>query len=149
MLFPTFTFILGFLPVTWVIYFLLAKKSDTLPTVWLVATSFIFYSWFNWSYSLLLASSILGNWFFAELLYRYRSKLILAVGILCNILLLGYFKYYDFFVENINAWVGTDWALKHILLPLGISFFTFQQISFLQNSTKLQQVFQLILTYIL
>ena len=132
MLFPTFTFILGFLPVTWVIYFLLAKKSDTLPTVWLVATSFIFYSWFNWSYSLLLASSILGNWFFAELLYRYRSKLILAVGILCNILLLGYFKYYDFFVGNINAWVGTDWALKHILLPLGISFFTFQQISFLQ-----------------
>ena len=87
----------------------------------------------NWSYSLILAGSILGNWIFAQWLMRQRSKWVLALGIIANVVLLGYFKYYDFFVENINAVFGTSWTLKHILLPLGISFFTFQQISFLQQ----------------
>ena len=132
MLFPTFTFILGFLPLTVIIYFLLAKKSTNAARIFLVAASFIFYSWFNWSYGLILAGSILGNWIFALLLYRKRSKAILLLGIICNLLLLGYFKYYDFFVENVNLLFGTSWLLKNILLPLGISFFTFQQISFLQ-----------------
>ena len=62
-----------------------------------------------------------------------RSRLIFILGVICNILLLGYFKYYDFFIENLNALFGTSFLLKHILLPLGISFFTFQQISFLQQ----------------
>ncbi len=132
MLFPTFTFILGFLPVTAVLYFLLAKKHPAAARGFLVAASFVFYSWFNWSYSLILAGTLVMNWCFASLLYAKKSRLILALGILCNILLLGYFKYYDFFVENVNALFGTSFVLKHILLPLGISFFTFQQISFLQ-----------------
>ena len=131
MLFPTFTFILGFLPVTAIIYFLLAKKSILISRIWLIAASVVFYSWFNWSYGLILAGSVLFNWFFAQWLIRNRSKFILTLGIIGNVLLLGYFKYYDFFVENINCFFGTSWALKRILLPLGISFFTFQQISFL------------------
>ncbi|MBE6364803.1 MAG: MBOAT family protein [Lentisphaerae bacterium] len=131
MLFPTFTFMLGFLPLTALVYFLLAKKSIPAARVWLVIASFVFYSWFNWSYSLILAASILINWFFAQCLYKKSSKIVLTLGIICNVLLLGYFKYYDFFVENINAVFGTSFLLKHILLPLGISFFTFQQISFL------------------
>lgn len=133
MLFPTFTFILGFLPVTAIVYFLLASRSVTLSRLFLVAASLVFYSWFNWSYSLILAGSILGNWFFAGMLMHNRSKWVLASGIIANVALLGYFKYYDFFVENVNALFGTAWTLKHILLPLGISFFTFQQISFLQQ----------------
>jgi D-alanyl-lipoteichoic acid acyltransferase DltB (MBOAT superfamily) len=122
---------LFFLPVTAVVYFLLGKKTITGSRLWLVIVSFVFYSWFHWSYSLLLAGSLFVNHLFAQWLYKNRSKLILFFGILCNVLALGYFKYYDFFVENINAAFGTDFALKHILLPLGISFFTFQQISFL------------------
>ena len=133
MLFPTFTFILGFLPLTTLVYFLLAKKNITVSRVWLLAASFVFYSWFNWSYSLILAGSILMNWFFAQMLLRCKSKIILTLGILCNVFLLGYFKYYDFFIENLNLFFGTSFLLKHILLPLGISFFTFQQISFLQQ----------------
>ncbi|MBO7330136.1 MAG: MBOAT family protein [Lentisphaeria bacterium] len=133
MLFPTFTFILGFLPLTTLVYFLLAKKNITASRVWLLAASFVFYSWFNWSYSLILAGSILMNWFFAQMLLRCKSKIILTLGILCNVFLLGYFKYYDFFIENLNLFFGTSFLLKHILLPLGISFFTFQQISFLQQ----------------
>lgn len=133
MLFPTFTFILGFLPLTVLVFFLLAKKNIVLSRVWLLGCSFVFYSWFNWSYFLILAGSILMNWFFAQCLLRHRSKILLAAGILCNVALLGYFKYYDFFVENLNQFFGTSLLLKHILLPLGISFFTFQQISFLQQ----------------
>jgi len=132
MLFPTFTFILGFLPITVIVYFLLVRKSLLAGRIWLIAASLVFYSWFNWSYFFIIAGSILGNHFFAQMLYRKKSKLIFLTGIIFNVLLLGYFKYYDFFVENINAAFGTAWTLKNILLPLGISFFTFQQISFLQ-----------------
>ena len=132
MLFPTFTFIIGFLPLTVVVYYLLARHSRNLSRVWLTLASFVFYSWFNWSYFLILGGSLLMNWFLASLLYKKRSKVILTLGVVCNVLLLGYFKYYDFFIENINAVFQTSFMLKHILLPLGISFFTFQQISFLQ-----------------
>ena len=132
MLFPTFTFILGFLPLTAAGYFLLAKSNLRLARYYLIIASFVFYSWFNWSYSLILAGSILGNWCFAQWLNRNRSKVVLALGITANVILLGYFKYYDFFIGNINAVFGTSLLFKHILLPLGISFFTFQQISFLQ-----------------
>ena len=133
MLFPTFTFILGFLPVTVIVYFLLTKRSIFLARLWLLGASFVFYSWFNTWYFLILAVSILLNWGFAQCLMRWHSKWIFIAGILCNVLILGYFKYYDFFVENLNMFFGTSFLLKHILLPLGISFFTFQQISFLQQ----------------
>ena len=132
MLFPTFTFLFGFLPLTVIVYFLLSSRSRIASQIWLVLASFVFYSWFNWSYSLILGGSLLMNWIFAQLLYKKQSKIILTIGIICNVLLLGYFKYYDFFIENINAVFQTSFLLKHILLPLGISFFTFQQISFLQ-----------------
>ena len=133
MLFPTFTFILGFLPLTAVIYFLIAKKNPALSRIWLIGASFVFYSWFNWSYFLILGASIAVNRIFSQILCKHRSRSIFILGILFNVLLLGYFKYYDFFVENINTFFGTSWTLKHILLPLGISFFTFQQISYLQQ----------------
>jgi len=65
-----------------------------------------------------------------------NRKLILFTGVSTNLLLLFYFKYFDFFVENINAVFGSSFALRHILLPLGISFFTFQQISFLADTYR-------------
>ena len=129
MLFPTFTFILGFLPLTAVVYFLIARKNPALSKIWLVGASFVFYSWFNWSYFLILGASIAVNRLFAQMLHKKPRRTVFILGILFNVLLLGYFKYYDFFVENVNALFGTSWTLKHILLPLGISFFTFRQIS--------------------
>ena len=111
MLFPTFTFILFFLPVTVLLYFLLSGKYPAIARWFLVAASFVFYSWFNWSYSLILAGTLVMNWFFANLLYMRKSRWILALGIFCNVLLLGYFKYYDFFIENINAVFGTSWSM--------------------------------------
>ena len=65
MLFPTFTFLFGFLPLTVIVYFLLSSRSRIASQIWLVLASFVFYSWFNWSYSLILGGSLLMNWFFA------------------------------------------------------------------------------------
>ena len=100
MLFPTVTFMFGFLPVTIILYFFLAKRNIKFAHIWLIGASFVFYSWFNPYYGLILAASVLFNWFFAQWLIKNRSKVILALGITGNILLLGYFKYYDFFVEQ-------------------------------------------------
>ena len=132
MLFPSFTFLLGFLPLTVMVYFLLTRWNGVYGRIWLVAASLVFYSWFNPSYGLILGGSVAGNWIFARILYRRKSLWLLWLGILCNVFMLGYFKYYDFFVENVNMLFGSSFMFKHILLPLGISFFTFQQISFLQ-----------------
>ena len=67
---------------------------------------------------------------------RNKSKIVLMTGVILNLLVLFYFKYFDFFVENVNAVFGSSFPLKHILLPLGISFFTFQQISFLVDTYR-------------
>lgn len=67
------------------------------------------------------------------------KKTLFILGILFNVFFLGYFKYYDFFVENINHVFGSSLLLKRILLPLGISFFTFQQLSFLVSIRKKEE----------
>ena len=131
MLFPSFTFILFFLPITLVLYYLFGAKNRTAAHIWLVLASFVFYSWFNYSYFLILLGSILGNYFLASLLWKKPSKLVFTIGLIANIGLLGYYKYCDFFIDNINHLLNLSMPFKHIVLPLGISFFTFQQISFL------------------
>ena len=133
MLFPSFTFVLAFLPLTLLGYFLLGKRSGTAARVWLLCASLVFYSWFNHSYFFIIAGSIVVNYALSQLLWKKQSKLVFIFGALLNIAFLGYFKYYDFMVENINALFGSSLILKNILLPLGISFFTFQQISYLHS----------------
>lgn len=71
----------------------------------------------------------------ADVLARYR-RIVRIAGCVCNLGILGYFKYYDFFIENLNAALSTDFSVKHILLPLGISFFTFQQLSFVLDRCR-------------
>ena len=91
--------------------------------------------YFNVYYLFIIVASILINYFISYLLTFFRTKTAgrigLLVGIGINLALLFYFKYFDFFIENINYLFQTDFNLKHILLPLGISFFTFQQLSFI------------------
>ena len=72
MLFPSFTFILAFLPVTAILYFLLGKYSRNAARIWLLAASFVFYSWFNHTYFLILLGSILGNYLFASVLWARK-----------------------------------------------------------------------------
>ena len=131
MLFCSYIFLFLFLPLTVLCYYLLNRLHPLAGKISLLGASLFFYGYFNPVYLLLLLGSLVFNFLLGELLQKRKDRLLLTVGITVNILLLGYCKYYDFFVSNINMLFGTDWTLKHLLLPLGISFFTFQQISYL------------------
>lgn len=134
MLFCSYVFILAFLPLTVLFYFVLSRYNHNVGKMWLLIASLFFYGYFNPSYLWILCGSLFFNYFWGELLFRKQSNILLVLGIIGNLLLLGYCKYYDFFVENINFIFNAGWNLKHIVLPLGISFFTFQQISYLVDA---------------
>jgi len=101
---------------------------------WLVFASFFFYGWWNAAYIFLLLGSILFNYAAGILLSENQGKRILIAGVAANLGLLGYFKYSNFFIDNINALVGSDIIFNQVVLPLAISFFTFQQITYLVDS---------------
>ncbi len=132
-LFCSYIFVLLFLPLTVAGYFLLNKIDNRAGRCWLLAASLYFYGYFNTAYLFLLLGSLVFNYFIGFLLYSHRKRWLMIFGIAVNLFLLGYCKYYDFFVENLNSLFGTDFVLKHLMLPLGISFFTFQQISYLSD----------------
>lgn len=136
MLFNSYIFIFIFLPIAllgW--YFLNYKKAYQAAKYFLAGMSLWFYGYFNLYYLAIIVVSILGNYLLSYVMKFSKTKttarLGLIAGLLFNLGFLFYFKYYDFFFENINAVFHTGFNLKHILLPLGISFFTFQQISFI------------------
>jgi D-alanyl-lipoteichoic acid acyltransferase DltB (MBOAT superfamily) len=143
MLFNSYEFIFLFLPITFFIYFfLLSKKLFTAAKGFLVFSSLFFYSWFNLAYLPLILGSMLFNYIIGNSLNEKNSrgkiskKSILTFGIVINLSLLGYFKYYDFFISSVNYAFNSNIELLHLLLPLAISFFTFQQISYLVDSYK-------------
>src|SRR6185312_9144877 len=98
---------------------------------WLIIASFFFYGWWNPKYILLLAPLIVANYFLGLYLLNTRSRPMLVFGVTLNLAVLGYFKYANFFIDNVDALLGVDWDLKKIILPLAISFFTFQKIAYL------------------
>ena len=142
MLFNSYEFIFLFLPITLILYFWLNKyNKNRLAKAWLVIASLYFYSYFHKLYLILITISILVNYFIGQKLSSNKynviqRKILLTIGVVFNLGGLGYFKYYDFFVRNINNLLGTNFTLLHILLPLGISFFTFQQLSFIVDSYR-------------
>ncbi len=138
MIFSTYRFIFLFLPVTFFGYFGLSHlKQYTLAKIWLIIMSFVFYAAGSPAFFPFFMGSVFGNYICGTSLIRMQSeqgiqrKLLLAVGILGNVGLLGYYKYTDFFIENWNFITGQSVPLMHIILPIGISFFTFQLIAFL------------------
>ncbi len=141
MLFNSYEFLFCFFPVVLILYFLLGRLEHNAPRqIMLIAASLVFYGWLNPSYVFIIISSILVNYAVMLLLFRDFSdtvrKCILTGGIVFNVLLIGYFKYYDFFISNLNTLFKTDFALKYIALPLGISFYTFQQIGFIVDAYR-------------
>lgn len=140
MLFNSFYYILLFLPLVFTAYFTLSACHPKLGKVCLVIASFFFYGWWNTTYLKLLAASILINYLFAWLMQKnshaLTRKCLLTAGILFNIGLLAYYKYAHFFIDNTNALLNTHLALKEIILPLGISFFTFTQTAFLVDTYR-------------
>lgn len=141
MLFNSYIFVFIFFPVCLIGYYgFIHWKKRELAQLFLVAMSFWFYGYFQVNYLLIMLLSIAGNYVFHCLLSRpvsaRRSKCLLALAVTANLGILFYFKYYDFFISNINAVFGTSFMLRHILLPLGISFFTFQQIEFIVDTYR-------------
>lgn len=142
MIFNSFEFIFLFLPIVWILYYVLGRIHIPFAKTWLLVASLFFYGYWNPAYLPLILISMLLNYAIGAFLGRDRGGVyrrgILTAGILFNVLLLGYYKYYDFFVENINVVFGEDLVLKNILLPLAISFYTFQQIAYLVDSYRLE-----------
>lgn len=131
MLFNSYIFVLLFLPLCLIGYFTLNHfKKYTLSQAFLLGMSLWFYGYFNFSYLFIIVASMLVNYGLYLVIRRTRGtgrdKLVMILGVLINIGILVYFKYMDFFISNINAVFKTDIKLLGILLPLGISFFTFQ-----------------------
>lgn len=143
MVFSSYVFIFAFLPVVLLGYYLLSHiKNSIYQRLFLIGASLFFYGFYNVKYLLLIIASMAVNYLIALFIQKWNkqrralSKAMLAAGVLFNTALIGYFKYYDFFVSTINSVFKTDFNLRHILLPLGISFFTFQQLSFLVSVFK-------------
>ena len=139
MLFNSYEFIFLFLPFTFFTYFYLNKKRLTeVAKGFLVLSSLFFYSWWNVIYLPLILGSMVFNYCFGVELNKENSKIskkfILILGIAANLILLGYFKYSDFFISNLNFVFNTQIPHLNLLLPLAISFFTFQQIAYLVDS---------------
>lgn len=128
MLFSSMTFIFMFLPVVCAVYFLLKEKYRN---GWLLFASIVFYGWGEPRYLPIMLVSILLNWAGALCVERMRrKKTAVAVTLILNLAFLFYFKYTDFVIENINEAFGTHFNLLKIVLPVGISFYTFQAMSY-------------------
>ena len=142
MLFNSYIFVLLFLPVVLVGYYLLNHfKLYRMSSIFLLGMSLWFYAYFNIIYLAIIVASIVINFLFYKIftttrLSKWINKILLIIAISLNVGALFYFKYWDFFIENINSLFATDFALKRLILPLGISFFTFQQLSFIIDSYK-------------
>ena len=157
MLFNSFEFIFLFLPIAVIGFFGVSRVRHELGTAWLVLASLFFYGWWDYRYVPLLLGSILFNYLVGQRLERLAfgheiergghvtadmphhgaRKAWLAFGIVLNVALLGYFKYTDFFLGTWNALAGAMvFDLPHIVLPLGISFFTFTQTAYLVDAYR-------------
>lgn len=141
MQFNSYIFIFLFLPLVLLLWYGLNHiKCYRLAGIFLAGMSLWFYGYFNTYYLAIILVSMGLNYLLSFLISKIPEqsahsqalhRVCLAAGILLNLGILFYYKYYDFFIENINLAFHTDFALRHILLPLGISFFTFQQLSFI------------------
>ena len=143
MLFSSYEFIFLFLPLVFFGYFyLLSKRLATGAKSFIVVASLFFYGWWNMAYLPLILLSMLFNYTIGTSLSRKKesrkapAKTLLLVGIVGNLGLLGYFKYADFFIDNMNFLFQSNIGQLNLLLPLAISFFTFQQIAYLVDSYK-------------
>jgi len=143
LLFSSSVFLMVFLPLVTVLNFVIKNKYRN---ILLLIASLIFYAWGEPVYVLLMLLSIAINWSFGIFISKYekRKKILLAVCIILNLALLGYYKYYNFFVDTINNVLGFEAvAARQIALPIGISFFTFQALSYVidlyRGDCKLQK----------
>jgi alginate O-acetyltransferase complex protein AlgI len=140
MLFNSYEFIFAFLPVVVAVFLMVGRASRAWALRWLIAASLFFYAWWRPFNVLIIAPSVMINFMLARALERLGKKgnrsaaqAVLLVGIAFNVAFLGYFKYSNFLVGAVNDAFGTQMVLARVILPLGISFITFQKIAFLMD----------------
>ncbi len=139
MLFNSYQFLFLFLPLTLAGFFLLGRFSRGLALAWIVVASLVFYAWWRPINVPIIAVSLLVNFTIARLMQRLESEperarlrsTLLVLGIAFNVAFLAYFKYTNFILTVAHDLTGTDFVLRNVVLPLGISFITFQKIAFL------------------
>ena len=136
MVFSTPLFLFYFLPVTLGLYYIVPRRLYFWKNLVLLLCSLFFYAWGEPKYVLLMLFSImmdyaLGLWLEREKTHGGRPRRVLALSVVLNLLLLGFFKYADFFIGTVNALTGAELPLLHLPLPIGISFYTFQAMSYI------------------
>ena len=135
MLFNSGEFILLFLPIVFIGFLIIAEfRRARIAAAWLTLASLVFYSWWRWENLPLLLASMAFNYWLGGKLMRRPAKQTLAIGIAVNVGLLAYFKYTMFVLATSKDLFGGDWQIPHVILPLAISFFTFQQIAYLVDA---------------
>lgn len=138
MLFNSFDFLL-FLPIVFLLYWFVFK-SRKIQNLFLVAASYVFYGWWNWRFLFLIAITSICSYASGILLERYEGRrkwqwMVSFANITLNLLILGVFKYYNFFMESFEELFRSigyqiDWVTLDVILPVGISFYTFQALSY-------------------
>lgn len=141
MIFSSFAFVYLFLPVVWAAYWMMRSRSAEAAYLVLTLASLYFYAYWDWRFLPLLLFSILVNYVLGQNIHAARessrsTRWFLSFGVMFNLGLLGFFKYANFFSDSIEYFAGFDPISFHILLPIGISFFTFQQITYLVDTSK-------------
>lgn len=140
MLFNSYEFLFLYLPVVFSGFFLIGRHSGQAAAAWLAVASVFFYGWWNVKFVPLLLASIAFNFAMGRAISHAcgqpKADYLLGIAIAANLVLLGIFKYLDFFVSTINHVSGAELPLAGIILPIGISFFTFTQITFLVDTYR-------------
>lgn len=135
MLFPSEVFLFVFFPIVLVVYYALLRKTKTLKNIFLLAASLFFYAWGEPTYVFLMIATILVNWIFGIYVDVFREKkavvtVLFVLLVAVNIGTLGWFKYSEFTVLQINRFLHTNIPVPIVPLPIGISFYTFQAMSY-------------------
>ena len=156
MIFSTYQFILVFLPIVLIGYHILNKfKLYTISKIWLIIASLIFYYLGSPDFFWYFLASVIANYIIGSSISKLpkedkiQRKILFAIGLIGNIALLGYYKYANFFIDNYNYFANDDIVLANIILPIGISFFTFQLIAYIVDSYKGETSEYDILNYLL
>ncbi|MDY3014798.1 MAG: MBOAT family O-acyltransferase [Evtepia sp.] len=148
MTFQSYGFLFLFLPLTVLLWWQLNRKGwGKGAQVWLLGVSLFFYGWHRLTCLWVLLGSILFNFLLGKALARTGQKRWLILGLVGNLGILGYFKYANFFLENLNLLFPTSFGTLQLLLPLGLSFFTFQQIAFLLDAAHGEKTDYTLLEY--
>lgn len=133
MLFNSYEFLFIFFPIVIIVFYSLSYWSRSFGLSWIILSSLFFYGFWSFQYLLLIIASVVVNYMLALFIERYKSKALMIVGIAVNFAVIGWFKYSLFLYSILTKGENPPSFIENIILPLGISFFTFQQIAYLIN----------------